>query len=115
MNKNNDILNELKLKLGEECFADYLEIKDLYKDKKFQVKAWLTEDSVYNGEHENLEIGASFEKALLKSLQSVMNNDYICSEIISEDNKEDDYLFEIVKDKQLSVYRYKFTDIAWER
>ena len=107
-----EILEELKLNLGEKCFNEYLKIKNLHQNKKFQVKAWLNEEAMEVGEYENIEIAVSFEDALLSSVKSVKNDDYICSEIISLEDDELDYMFEAMVED--NVFKCNFTQVAWE-
>lgn len=106
-----EILENLKLNIGEKCFEEYLKIKEMHSSSKFQVKAWLNEEAMEVGEYENIELGVSLEEALLSCVDSVKNDDYICSEIISEDMDELDYMFEaMIID---NVFKCNFTSKAW--
>lgn len=110
--QTSEILNELKLNLGEKYFNDYLKIKDFHQNKKFQIKAWLNEDAMEAGEYETIDMGLPFEDAILSAIQSVKNDDYICSEIISEEDDELDYLFEAMIEN--NIFKCRFTSKAWE-
>lgn len=106
-----EILEQLKSNLGEKVFKEYLKLKELHCSSEFQVKAWLNEEAIEAGEYENIELGVSFEDALLSATEAIKNDEYICSEIISKDSDELDYIFEAMIVN--NVFKCNFTPKAW--
>ena len=106
-----EILEELRLALGEKCFNEYLKIKDFYKDKQFKVKAWLDKDAIEFDKYESVEIAVSLEDALLSAIDCIKNDNYTCSEIALLGDDELDFIFEAMIEN--GAFKCNFTSIVW--